>query len=279
METEVSLENDESAGTGHPWGKRHDLHALFQKYDGCIVRVQVELQNGDTGNGTAFHIGGGAFATAAHVVRGYSHPTLFRGDTRREERGWAVSDILYHPDPKVDVAILLSGLWREHPVKHTDEPEPDGTHAGYIEIPEMWGEWIEDSLVLTRGFVCGYPPVPRSDGAYKLVVSAEINSDIERYDVPNVHFVISSTARGGFSGAPFISEFGMLLGIVTDALFDADERHPYMAVVAIEAIYPILNREDALRGRLEHYLADWSDLQKALEARLQQPSPMERHRT
>lgn len=264
----MSLGNDEVVGQDHPWGERHDLHTLFRKYTQCIVRVQVELSNGDTGNGTAFHIGGGAFATAAHVVRGYLNPTLHQGDTRHEQPGWPVSDILYHPDSNVDLAILLSDLWQEHPVKHTEESASDEAPANHIEIPEMWGEWIEDSLVLTRGVICGYPSIPRSDGAYKLAVSAEINSDIQRYDVPGVHFVVSSTARGGFSGAPFISEFGMLLGIVTEALFAQEEQNPYMSVLAIEAIYPLLNRQDVLRGRLEHYLADWSELQKALEARL-----------
>ena len=247
---------------------RHDLHGLFRKYDQCIVRVQTTLPTGDPANGTAFHIGGGAFATAAHVVLGQINPTIYLGDSREEDRGWPVTGILYHPDPNVDIAVLISDLWRERAVKHTEDSTIEVESPTHVEIPEMWGEWIEDSLVLTRGIICGYPKIPRSDGAYKIAVSAEINSDIQRYDSPGVHFVVSSTARGGFSGAPFISEFGMLLGVVTEALFDQDDQNPYMAVLAIESIYPILNDEVALRGRLEHFLADWSDLQKALEARL-----------
>lgn len=252
----------------HPWGERRDLHYLYRKYDQCIVRVQVELPDGAIGNGTAFHIGGGAFATAAHVVRGFSNQTLYQGHTRHEETGWAVTDILYHPEG-ADVAILISDLWRERPVKHTDEKRLDSSPATHIEIPEMWGEWIEQSLVLTRGLFCGYPVVPRSDGAYKLAASAEIHTDINRYDTSNVHFVISSVARGGFSGAPFISEFDLLLGIVTEALYD-EGSHPYMAVIAIESIYQILEREDVLRGRLEHYIGSWSDLALALKERLSQ---------
>lgn len=252
----------------HLWGTRRDLHSLYRKYDQCIVRVQVELPDGGIGNGTAFHIGGGAFATAAHVVRGFSNPTLYQGHTRHKKTGWTVTDILYHPED-VDIAILLSDLWRERLVKHTDEEKSDSAPATHIEIPEMRGEWIEQSLVLTRGVFCGYPVVPRSDGAYKLAASAEIHTDINRYDTSSVHFVVSSTARGGFSGAPFISEFDMLLGIVTEALFD-EGSHPYMAVIAIESIYPILERKDVLRGRLEHYLASWSDLALALEGQLSQ---------
>ncbi|AUC11317.1 hypothetical protein BLX90_13220 [Rhizobium sp. Y9] len=177
--------------------------------------------------------------------------------------------MLYHPDESVDVAILLSELWRDAVVDHGQPPSGGDELPRFIDVPEMWGEWIEDSFVLTRGLICGYPKVPRSDGAYKIAVSAEICADIQRYDIPNVHFIVSSTARGGFSGAPFISEFDMLLGIVTEALYDDRLESPYTAVIAIEAIYDILeSNEGLLKGRLEHYLASWSKPQKELSARL-----------
>ncbi|KQU08120.1 hypothetical protein ASG68_24075 [Rhizobium sp. Leaf453] len=254
----------------HPWGRRIDLHALFRKYSECIVRVQVKQENGDCANGTAFHIGGGAFATAAHVVRGNSHVSLYAGNTTwQPDDGAVVTGVLYHPDQSVDVAILLSDLWRDATVVQGQQSIPDDERPRYIDVPEMWGEWIEDSLVLTRGIICGYPKVPRSDGAHKIAVSAEISADIQRYDIPNVHFIVSSTARGGFSGAPFISEFDMLLGIVTEALSDDSLESPYMAVIAIEAIYEIFNdNEGALKGRMEHYLASWSQPQNDIAGRL-----------
>uniref|UniRef100_A0A9E8CLM3 Serine protease n=1 Tax=Bosea sp. NBC_00436 TaxID=2969620 RepID=A0A9E8CLM3_9HYPH len=263
--------SDHSVKTdSHPWGGRYDLHEIFRKYDDCIVRVRIKQPDGDFANGTAFHIGGGAFVTAAHVVRGNSDVRLFLGDTHwKPDDGWSATGILYHSDMNVDVAIILSELWREFTVDHETEFKANGEKPQFIEVPEMYGEWIEDSLVLTRGVICGYPKVPRSNGAYKLAVSAEINADVQRYDVPNVHFIVSSTARGGFSGAPFISEFDMLLGVVTDALSDDSQESPFMAVVAIEAVYDILEQnEAALKGRMEHYLATWSKPQKELAARL-----------
>ena len=180
-----------------------------------------------------------------------------------------MTDVLYNSHPDVDAAILLLELWRQFTVNHGEPPVVSDEQRRYIEVPEMWGEWIEDSIVLTRGIICGYPKAPRSDGAYKIAVSAEINADIQRYDIPNVHFILSSAARGRFSGAPFISEFDMLLGIVTEALSDDQQESPYMAVVAIEAIYDILDKnEQALKGRIEHYLAGWSKPQKELAERL-----------
>ena len=114
------------------------------------------------------------------------------------------------------------------------------------------------------GIICGYPRVPFSQHPNKVAVTAEINADIDRYDIGNVHFIVSSVARGGFSGAPFISEFDFLLGVVTESLKEeavgTDEpESPYMAVIAIEPLYDIIEENERfLRGRLDHFLASWS---------------------
>lgn len=89
-------------------------------------------------------------------------------------------------------------------------------------------------------------------------MSAEVNADIDRYDLRYVHFIVSSTARGGFSGAPFISEFDMLLGVVVESLFEADDT-PFMAVLATEPLIEIMEQNEALlTGRLNHYLTTWA---------------------
>ncbi|TWI58288.1 hypothetical protein IQ16_08194 [Bradyrhizobium huanghuaihaiense] len=247
--------------TGNPWaegGRTLDPAELFHRYELCVVRVQVTLPSGDIGNGTAFHIGGGAFVTAKHVVEGMADIVLFEGDTRYGKEGHPVTKILPHSNDDIDLAILLSDLWKDVFGDHAAEDPPKGEDHKFIPLPELWDDWIDDQFVLTKGMICGYPRVPFSRHPNKVAVSAEINADIDRYDKSFVHFIVSSVARGGFSGAPFICQFDFLLGVVTESLAEGNDT-PFMAVLAIEPIYDIINaNEEHLKGRLDHYLSGWS---------------------
>jgi hypothetical protein len=248
-----------------PWanGKGLPPHELFTRYEGCVVRVQVALQTGDLANGTAFHIGGGAYVTARHVIEDGTDLTLFTGDTRYGDKGHAVIDVLKHPDPDIDLAVITSDLGREAFGDHGADLPPKGQRLSFIPLPEIWGEWIDDSFVLTRGMICGYPRVPFSRHPNKIAVSAEVNADIDRYDKSHVHFIVSSVARGGFSGAPFVSEFDFLLGVVTEELIPDTQESPFTTVIATEPLIDIIEKNEApLKGRLDHYLTSWSKNKK-----------------
>jgi hypothetical protein len=251
---------------GNPWanGKRSlEPPELYHRYGNCVVRVQVTLPSGDLSNGTAFHIGGGAFVTARHVVEGVTNPTLFEQDSTYGEGGHPVSKILLHPSEDIDLAIITADLWKNVFGDHGANDPPKGESFKFISLPELWGEWIDDSFVLTKGMICGYPRIPFSRYPNKVAISAEINADIDRYDKSYVHFIVSSVARGGFSGAPLISEFDFLLGVVTESLSESDDT-PFMAVLAIEPMYEIIDaNEEALKDRLDHYLSKWSKNKKA----------------
>jgi hypothetical protein len=41
---------------------------------------------------------------------------------------------------------------------------------------------------------------------------------IDRYDVPHVYFILSATPRGGFSGGVAISEWGQVIGLITQSV-------------------------------------------------------------
>ena len=43
---------------------------LFRHYGPAVAYVEVESSDGDRGIGTAFHVGGGIYVTARHVVEG-----------------------------------------------------------------------------------------------------------------------------------------------------------------------------------------------------------------
>jgi hypothetical protein len=59
-----------------PWANGTSLgpHELFDRYGDRVVRVQITRPNSDLANGTAFHIGGGAYVTARHVMEGGRNP-------------------------------------------------------------------------------------------------------------------------------------------------------------------------------------------------------------
>lgn len=63
-----------------------------------------------------------------------------------------------------------------------------------------------DELVLSKVLPMGYPPIPFSQQAVLLASEGEVNAVVDKYSGRHPHFIISCPARGGFSGAPVLSE-------------------------------------------------------------------------
>lgn len=83
--------------------------------------------------------------------------------------------------------------------------------GGYLD------DWIGDAIVLMPVLMLGFPPVPTARKPLLLAVTGEVNAVVDRYTTPYVHFVVSSPARGGFSGGgPVIFAGQGLLGVVTE---------------------------------------------------------------
>lgn len=89
-----------------------------------------------------------------------------------------------------------------------------------------------------------------SDRAVLVASVGEISAQIRRYDQEPTHFVVSSIARGGFSGAPVqvaydegnISGGTAVLGLVTQSLVhnSATLESGFMAVISVDPIYACL---------------------------------------
>lgn len=228
----------------------------FGKFRGCIPFLETVSPDEKVGIGTAFHVGDGVFVTARHVVEGRKIQKIgfddinmttqfaFRsspGDLGRLLPVSIVSGPHFHNNPTVDVACFK--------INHTPN--------NYIEL----GGHLDDLMtqyefVLYRTLVIGYPPIPFCGEPVVVASCGEVNAQIEKYTGGHPHFIISTMARGGFSGAPVLVAYNednpnggtALLGLITESLGTngRDEELGYMAVLTVEPIYDCLKQHGLL---------------------------------
>jgi hypothetical protein len=75
---------------------------------------------------------------------------------------------------------------------------------------------------------------------------AEIHAYIVPRHAPKIHFVLSATPRGGFSGGVAIHESGAALGVITSSLVHNGniEEFGFFTVLSIEGIIQCLEEFD-----------------------------------
>lgn len=226
----------------------------FSAYSGSVAYVATKDAEGNHGCGTAFHIGEGVFVTARHVIHGRNSLEIGFDDNsvsqellratkqwRKQSNGSTsiVAGPFFHPDEQVDVACFKV------------DPHP----AAWIPLGGHLDHYLgQHELVLHRTLVFGYPPIPCTTEP-KLVASVgEVNALVELRDQRHPHFIISTMARGGFSGGPVLvayneeNEHGgtAVLGIVTQSLMmdGKPAEQGYLAVLTVEPIFECLERNN-----------------------------------
>jgi V8-like Glu-specific endopeptidase len=226
---------------------------LFELYSAAVVYVSVRLPNGYESIGSAFHVGEGVFLTAKHVVDGNEilevantiHQTIpdEQGNTTihgkegkfrsiSPSKGNVVKGPFFHPDDSVDVAAIVV----------------EGIDCPVIPLGGHLDDWInDDDFILREVIVLGYPPVPLSDKPVLVTSRAEINAVVDKYIGRHPHFIISSMARGGFSGGPCLIEWDFSLGLITESLGDGGAAElGYMSVISVEPLYVCLSHHGIL---------------------------------
>jgi S1-C subfamily serine protease len=190
---------------------------LYRSYKPAMVRITIRTANGDLSNGAAFHIGDGWLVTAAHVINSGEIEELV---SERYSKQLTIEKIIFHSDERVDLAILKTDLELTHYLtKATIVNSPDGfIQTDHIEIGSHLDDWIGDELVLSKVLLMGYPPIPFSNRPVLLAAEGEVNAVVDKYNGPHPHFIISCMGRGGYSGGPVLSEYGFLLGVLTESL-------------------------------------------------------------
>lgn len=229
----------------------------FADYRSAVAWVASTDSNGAEQIGTAFHVGDGVFVTARHVVDGrHVREVGFDDDSILHLRGElaAKSETLtlpsieitsgpfFHTDPKTDVACFTLSIAPNAYI-------PLGGHLDDL--------LAQHELVLYRTLALGYPPIPLSSRPNLFASSGEVNALVELYSgTKHPHFLISSMARGGFSGGPVLIAYNednadggtALLGLVTQSLVKdhSSAESGYFAVLTVEPIYDCLEQHSLL---------------------------------
>lgn len=223
---------------------------LYQSYKVSMVRITIRTEAGDLSNGSAFHIGDGWLATAAHVVKSGEIEEIV---TEHGNQDLEVENIICHSDEKVDLAIIKTNFDLNHYLtKTTIAGSPDGfVQTDQILIGGHLDDWIGDELVLSKVLLMGYPSVPFSNSAVLLAAEGEVNAVIDKYNGSHPHFIISCMGRGGYSGGPVLSEYGFLLGVLTESLimnYQSVELG-YLSAVSVEPLLALLHENEVYPGK------------------------------
>jgi hypothetical protein len=232
-----------------------DLHDLYLKYKPCVVRITVITDKGDRHTGTGFHIGDGLIVTARHVMQETVRKPDIVGEvdvqvdmtidsiTREiDEQTLTVTKHHYHSDKKVDLVVLETDF-EAHPFPdELSRVRVPRLNSVSIPIGSHIDDWIGDQFVLSKVLVMGYPSVPRSQSTVLLATEAELNALVPSFRVPHPYYIVSSIARGGFSGAPVISANGSVIGIIVESLYgdDKPEETGFNAAITMEPLIAIL---------------------------------------
>lgn len=203
------------------------LRGLFNTYASAVAFVSVETHEGEQSIGSAFHVGEGVFITARHVVQNTKIRRIATTRRKDDSSGVVVGTLkqgpLFHPNDDADVALLIV----------------DGIDAPAIPLGGHLDDWLGEEMVLYEVVVMGYPPIPFSKEPILVGTTAETNAVVRKYTGGHPHFILSSMARGGFSGGPVITDLGYILGVVTESLGRNDQPAElgYHAVLTVEPIY------------------------------------------
>lgn len=220
---------------------------LYADYSAAVLPLVVKDVNGDPSIGSAFHVGSGSFVTARHVVEGmtdfcvevdsfrHTRPLQDTDHLRKHDRSELIAlEPYFHPDSNVDVAVFSV---------------PSLSNLPQIPLGGHLDDWInDDQFILNEVLVLGFPPIPLADSNILVAARGQINAVVDLTDMQHVHFIVSTMARGGFSGGVVLSEWGVAMGVVTSSLLKSDkpEELGNMTVLSVEPVLECLGEHGLL---------------------------------
>ncbi len=216
------------------------MQKLYAQYAGAVAYIDVEDAEKKRGIGSAFHIGDGIFITAKHVIEGKN--ILEVATTKRIELIQGSQDESGEPDVTLIDPAVLSIVAGPYEDEFDDvavfKVDFEGLLLPAIKLgSHTTHEVSENEFVLSNVIVIGYPPIPFTTTPNQVVASGQVNAVIDVRHSKYVHFVLSTMARGGFSGGVALTESGFALGLITESLGYGESlvETGYMSVLSIDA--------------------------------------------
>jgi len=192
---------------------------IIDKYAESVIKIENIDSKGNISIGTGFYakvkMGSRVFPyiiTNKHVVETAAKINLF------SNKDVPIEFIVIVCDSKRDLAYI-------------------GLKEFINESPFVLNSQLE---VLSEIVTMGYPSVPMTKEAYQIYHKGEVNSFVEDYE-NNKLFLFSAKTSSGNSGSPIIDKYGMVVGIITEELFEKEAFYdkgklPYYAAIPASEI-------------------------------------------
>lgn len=206
--------------------------------------------------GTAFHIGDGILVTAKHNICGkfalktqLDEPIEFSGESLLSSNS--------------DIAVLKSGFRpRVLTIGSAAEGQPTVEKSSPVFIPI--GAYFAPAdmaplYLLSDVFIFGFPPIPMTTRAELVAVRAQVNAFVSTRQNDHSLFILSSTARGGFSGGPVIDRDKNLVGVCIEALYRDNQQIEtgFAAAVCIDPLLDLLYANQLFPKGNDEFIRSW----------------------
>jgi len=197
---------------------------IIEKYSDSVVKIEHQDSNGDFSIGTGFYFAAGDDKFITHLIITNKH--VIENATKIR--------VFLHDDQEINYSKIVLDHNRD---------------LGFIVLEEPLKSsmlYLNESLeILSEILTIGYPSIPMTKHSYQVYHKGELNSFVEDYH-GNKLFLVSAKTSSGNSGSPIIDRYGLVIGIITEELFEKEQFYtkgklPYYAGIPSEEIRLSMN--------------------------------------